>query len=500
MQALHLCYGVGALVVPLIAEPFLLNSELSQEEAGNSMILHTSHGFNGTTNITMPTTTTYPGISDEGNDPSNLRLVYPYSVVAGVLGFNCIYFFLLWKCYPKTEEHPSRKQPPVDKSIAIKNAVEEAKTSADDKDISMRDTKKNTKSNLSITFAEGSSSGYNTVCDANDLAVVPYKGLSSSTAASQGNKMSKDDKEGSIEMMPITLTSSFRDDTQESPQECELKKRRDFYFWKGFVIVLTVMFMHIYYGLEITFGSFLTTFAHESGLQLSKADGAHMTSLFWGTFTVLRLFTVFYIEYVGAEMNILLSLVVVLIANVLLVPFGNSNELCLWIGVGVIGLGTSSIWASLFGYLEEYFTVTSRIAAGMIVSAIVGEFVFPLIISNFVQDYPQVGYIFSYCDVCFKNTFLPQQHSLTGPSLGRPVLFGRPDCHLPHHDVRHEKKDERTHQGSPSFGYRSLEPLDWLPYLSVIIQMINNGISEIIKYEELSERKSDSRITVHEND
>jgi fucose permease len=115
-----------------------------------------------------------------------------------------------------------------------------------------------------------------------------------------------------------------------------------------------------------------------------------MTALFWATFTFWRCITIFYIEYVGNEMNILLALVAIMIGNIILVPFANSSVVCLWIGVAIIGLGTSPVWGCVFGYLEQHFPVTSKIAASMVVSACVGEFVFPFIISYFIVSTPIV--------------------------------------------------------------------------------------------------------------
>lgn len=176
--------------------------------------------------------------------------------------------------------------------------------------------------------------------------------------------------------------------------------------YKGIVCVLVILFMHIYYGLEITFGSFLMTFAVKSKLRLTKADGAHLSSLFWSTFTFLRLFTVFYIEWVGAELNIFVCLVVILIANGILVPYGNKDVSMLWTGVAMIGLGTSSIWSCMFGYLEEYFPVTNMIAAGMIVAAIVGEFVFPVVISTVVDEMPEILlWVTLFCSVMISILF-----------------------------------------------------------------------------------------------
>jgi fucose permease len=160
--------------------------------------------------------------------------------------------------------------------------------------------------------------------------------------------------------------------------------------FKTLAIGLMMCFMPIYYGLEMTVGSFLTTFSVESDLHLSKASGAYMTSVYWSMFTFVRLSTVFYIDYLGAEMNVIMNLCVILVANVFLIPWGATYEWCLWVGSTLMGVGCSSIWASALGYLEDYFPVSSRIVSLIMMSTALGDFVFPFVISHKITEYPNV--------------------------------------------------------------------------------------------------------------
>ena len=345
MQAFHFFFGIGSLVAPLIAQPFLVESD----ELVETTTLVTDVDSGNTTTVTQlirsfydmmtnETTTFSPeAVSSLQVNASDIQLVYPYSFVATILAFNAVFWLILWILRPETTEHPSRERNPP--SVVGGN---------------------------------------------NDDSPV--------------------DKDGNMILQTIDSGAGKRTQLSDNVRE---STEKSLVFYKGIVITLTMMFMHIYYGLELTFGSFLVTFAVESNLNLSKKDGAQLTSLFWATFTFWRLTTIFYIEYIGNEMNILFALSVILVGNVILVPFANSSVLCLWIGVAFIGLGTSSIWSCVFGYLEEYFPVTSRIASSMIVSAIIGEFIFPLIISNFVADTPQIFlWVTLFCSLSLTIIFL----------------------------------------------------------------------------------------------
>jgi hypothetical protein len=314
MQGLTFAFGVGGLASPLIARPFLIEADVEHlPDFEGHLFDNRSLSFN---------TSDAPSYTVLSISPDDLLLVYPYTIIAGVLAVSAAWMFVILCFWRHTEEHPSRKQQIREMSSS---GVPEG---SDDRDNNLND-------NLSRD-----------------------KGLPD-----------------------LCITSSSLQRNQQ-PKNFKSKKL--------IAVILTMVLSHVYYGLELAMGSFLVPFSVESDLKLSKAEGTKLTSLFWATFTFWRLTAIFYIEYIGNEMNIWLSLITILIGNVLLIPFGNTNELCLWIGVAIIGLGTSSMWSCMFGYLESYFPVTSKIASALIVSALIGEFIFPLLISYFIASDPMV--------------------------------------------------------------------------------------------------------------
>ena len=326
MQGFTFFFGFGGLISPLIAQPFLVeqedNNDYMNDISSNYTSLNSTSSSYTSPNYTLvnETLTGSPRIHNDIS-PSDLLLVYPYSVIAAFLLLNCLFLLIVWKIEPHTDEHPSRKQ---DRRAINSNEME----------------------------------------------------------GSDDNKV------------------------QETTDPGVTRASKKYMYWKYTAVTLTMIFAHLYYGLELTFGSFLVTYVVEA-LGKSKKDGTRLTSLFWGTFTFWRLTTVFYIEYTGAEMNILGMLTVILLGNVLLIPFSSSSELCLWMGVAVIGLGVSSIWSALFGYLEEHFPVTSQISGSLIVSAYVGEFIFPLIISYFITTAPDVFlWVTLFCSLTLTLIFL----------------------------------------------------------------------------------------------
>lgn len=178
------------------------------------------------------------------------------------------------------------------------------------------------------------------------------------------------------------------DMTVVSADTTEVEERKIGNNRKIAIIVLAAIFMHVFYGLDITFGSYIMTFAVNSDLQLSKSKGAYLLTLYWTATLIMNAFSVFLFKWMGNEMMLVCSLAVTLIGNIILVPFGNTDEICLWIGVAIIGIGLSSIYACLICYVGELFHLTSSMSSSLVVAAMAGEFVFPFIISAFVESYP----------------------------------------------------------------------------------------------------------------
>src|SRR2546421_7979598 len=112
MQALHFCYGVGALVAPLIARPFLLPTVQSDD----GKLLQTSIFFDSPRNLSV----TFEDVSRKSSPftAEDVKLVYPYSIIAGYFFLVSTFFLTVWKLSPQTSQHPSRDVPPKDSEVS----------------------------------------------------------------------------------------------------------------------------------------------------------------------------------------------------------------------------------------------------------------------------------------------------------------------------------------------------------------------------------------------
>lgn len=184
--------------------------------------------------------------------------------------------------------------------------------------------------------------------------------------------------------------SRKRDRSPPADATSSRQESRSYLIWKYIAIALVCLYMLIYLGIELTFGQYLTCFGVKSDLHLSKERGAEITSTYWATFTIFRLFTAFYISYIGPEGNVAMNTVIMLLGNVCLMLFGSRYEYGLRAGSILMGMGSSSTFGSVYGYLEIYFSVTPTIGSLIVVSLTVGEMVFPAILSQYLEEYPNI--------------------------------------------------------------------------------------------------------------
>lgn len=90
---------------------------------------------------------------------------------------------------------------------------------------------------------------------------------------------------------------------------------------------------------------------------------------------------------------IYLDLSLIILSNIVLLPFlfmATYSEYALWIGSALMGIGVSSIYPTLWSFLEEILPVTSKMTSIVNSCACVGEFIVPVIIGAYIESWPNV--------------------------------------------------------------------------------------------------------------
>ena len=145
------------------------------------------------------------------------------------------------------------------------------------------------------------------------------------------------------------------------------------------VMLLFSIFLGIYVGSEVGYGSYIDTFCTEyNSITCSSSTGRYMTSMFWGSLSFGRLCSVLLIKHITPSTMLIWDLIGCMIACVVFILFSD-DILYVWIATGIYGFSMASPFPAIFLLAENTVTVTGKLASFMVFGASVGEFVIPYV-------------------------------------------------------------------------------------------------------------------------
>ena len=107
----------------------------------------------------------------------------------------------------------------------------------------------------------------------------------------------------SLSKKHLEKDKSVQDTTENPKKELEQKTTPKLVTF----VALICVFFFLYVGAEVVTGVYLTTFAVKSSLHTTKAEGAYVNAVFWGTFTAGRFLSIFLAIYLNPLSTMLLS-------------------------------------------------------------------------------------------------------------------------------------------------------------------------------------------------
>ncbi|XP_053208276.1 major facilitator superfamily domain-containing protein 4A-like [Panonychus citri] len=150
--------------------------------------------------------------------------------------------------------------------------------------------------------------------------------------------------------------------------------------WKSYIAVALVAIVgHSAYSLETVVNSLATSFSVKSDLHMDKKSGVLLATVFWSCFSFYRLIFIPLTFIISESKLLATSLTISLTGLLITVPWANNNEICIWIGFTLIGIGISPIFAASFGVLNSYIIITPRIVSIILSITLIGESIHPAI-------------------------------------------------------------------------------------------------------------------------
>uniref|UniRef100_A0A8C2VDR0 Sodium-dependent glucose transporter 1A-like n=1 Tax=Chinchilla lanigera TaxID=34839 RepID=A0A8C2VDR0_CHILA len=161
------------------------------------------------------------------------------------------------------------------------------------------------------------------------------------------------------------------------------------------LLCLLFLFFFFYVGAEITYGSYIFSFA-TTHVGLEESEAAGLNSIFWGTFAACRGLAIFFAACLQPGTMIVLSNIGSVVSSLFLVLFDKS-PLCLWIGSSVYGASMATTFPSGISWLEQYTTISGKSAAFFVIGACLGDMAIPAVIGILQGQYPDLPVVLYTC-------------------------------------------------------------------------------------------------------
>lgn len=120
------------------------------------------------------------------------------------------------------------------------------------------------------------------------------------------------------------------------------------------------LFFMLYVGLEVAYGGYLYTFVVQNCvLHFTPANGAFITSVYWGMFAFGRFVAIpLSVRFSPTILTVLDFVGVFVAATIILV--GSHNPGAMWFASGLLGISMASVFPSGMNLIEEWIDVTGR--------------------------------------------------------------------------------------------------------------------------------------------
>jgi MFS transporter, FHS family, Na+ dependent glucose transporter 1 len=151
-------------------------------------------------------------------------------------------------------------------------------------------------------------------------------------------------------------------------------------------VLMMVLCFVLYVGGEAGYGAWIYTYAFTLKFG-TEVTAAYLTSAFWGSFTIGRLFGI-WIATRARPMTILILDLAGCIVSLALILLFRGSAVFLWIGTILFGISQASIFPTFMTLAEERMHITGTIAGLFLVGAGVGGMILPWLIG---QAFVQVG-------------------------------------------------------------------------------------------------------------
>jgi FHS family Na+ dependent glucose MFS transporter 1 len=187
-------------------------------------------------------------------------------------------------------------------------------------------------------------------------------------------------------------------------------------------VILMVLCFVLYVGGEVGYGNWIYTYAFKLNFE-SDVTAAYLTSAFWGSFAIARLFGV-WVSTRARPITILIVDFAGCLVSLGLILFFQASGTILWIGTILFGIFQASIFPTFMTLAEERMHVTGTIAGWFLLGAGTGGMILPWLIGQVFEPLgagAMMGLIFANVLLNLLMFFLFTRMSIRPRSVVQPT-------------------------------------------------------------------------------
>ncbi|RWS29144.1 sodium-dependent glucose transporter 1-like protein [Leptotrombidium deliense] len=178
--------------------------------------------------------------------------------------------------------------------------------------------------------------------------------------------------------------------TEFAQMLCNWKPVRMMSWYISVVVGLGFITILVYSGFEISYMQFMPILVTQSKLNVSDTDAAFMNSAMNVAFTCFRGISIIANMIIESKILIYFDLFVLSIATTILFIFINTSQTMLYVGNILMGVGFSSIYPSIYAFVEQYIDVTNFIGSLFAFASGVTAIIYPPVIGEYIERNPLV--------------------------------------------------------------------------------------------------------------
>ncbi|XP_047738528.1 major facilitator superfamily domain-containing protein 4A isoform X2 [Hyalella azteca] len=175
---------------------------------------------------------------------------------------------------------------------------------------------------------------------------------------------------------PLAASRSIMPDLRDEEDRPQVTARQ-----MALVTACAAGLLFIYDGLQAAYGGYIYSYAVKSVADMAQNEAAVLNACFWGTFAFGRLISIGIATRITPQWMMLANMTGCFVAMVLMLSMPHDHAM-LYVGTGLFGTFLSSVFPTTVSMTETYIHVTSQITSVLVMSAALGEMVFPVIIGH----------------------------------------------------------------------------------------------------------------------